>query len=246
MPAGSPEGGYSKNVRHGQLVIPARPPSAYGFFAALGQLDVQPLLDGKYKNSAQRYSGWSCICHARGLRQGDPLSPPLFVLAMDVLNSLFKHTDNARLLTPLQPRVMKYRLFLYADDLVVFIAPVLQDVRVVRAVLQVFATWLGLRTNIAKCTITPIQCSDDDVAQVQQAFPCQVVHSPCKYLGVPLSVHQLRKEDLQPLADSVTDRLPSWKARLILRAGRTTLTPCWLFQCTCRSWFMSTPGSSGW
>jgi hypothetical protein len=105
---------------------------------------------------------------AHGLRQGDLLSSLLLVLAMDVLllvlamdvlNALFKHADESRLLTPLQPRVMKYRVFLYADDLVIFLAPILQDVRAVRAILDIFAASSGLCTNVAKCSLSPIRCT---------------------------------------------------------------------------------------
>jgi hypothetical protein len=39
-----------------------------------------------------------------------------------------------------------------------------------------------------------------------------------------LSVHKLKKNDLQPLVDDVADRVPTWKARLMSIAGRTTLT----------------------
>jgi hypothetical protein len=43
-------------------------------------------------------------------------------------------------------------------------------------------------------------------------------------MRVLLSVHNIYKEDLHPVANSVTDRLSSWKARLMSRAGCTTLT----------------------
>jgi hypothetical protein len=55
-------------------------------------------------------------------------------------------------------------------------------------------------------------------------FPCQLMHFPCKYLGIPLSVQKLKKVKLLPLVDMVVDRLPTWKARFIMKAGWTTLT----------------------
>jgi hypothetical protein len=49
------------------------------------------------------------------------------------------------------------------------------------------------------------------------------VHFPFRYLGVPLSIRQLKKAELQPMVDEVTDRLPTWKSKHMSLAGRTML-----------------------
>jgi hypothetical protein len=56
------------------------------------------------------------IHHLGGLRQGDPLSPMLFILAMDVLNRLFTKAGEEGLLQPLGHRAIKFRCSMYADD----------------------------------------------------------------------------------------------------------------------------------
>jgi hypothetical protein len=164
------------------------------------------------------------ICHARGLRQGDPLSLLLFVIAMEALNAIFHQADADGLFTSLHASTIRYSLSLYADDLVFFVAPCAADFIMVKAIMNTFAQTSGLHTNVSKCQITHIRCTEDQVTMVMQWFPAQLVRFPCKYLGVPLLVYALKKCDLMPLVDAGADCLPSWKAKLMNKFGRTLLT----------------------
>ena len=163
------------------------------------------------------------IYHARGLRQGDPLSPLLFVLVMEVLNALFAEADRQGQLTPLPGNTIRYRASIYADDLVVFLAPCPLDFSCIRQLLEVFAGASGLATNLDKCTITPIRCDDADVEQVLHVFPCRIQPFPLTYLGAPLSTSRLARADEQHIVDKVAARIPTWKGKLLTSVGRATL-----------------------
>jgi hypothetical protein len=95
------------------------------------------------------------ICHARGLRQGDRLSPMLFLLVMEVLNGLFRKADSWSLLQELPPRQIPFRLSMYADDMVLFLSPILKDLQLDNAIFEMFHGTSGLGCNVAKCQFVP-------------------------------------------------------------------------------------------
>jgi len=163
------------------------------------------------------------IHHQRGLRQGDPLSPMLFILVMDVLCHLVKKAADEQLLQPLARRALQHRISLYADDVVLFLRPSASDIEITLDILQLFGNASGLTTNLQKSSVLPIQCNEEDKIVLQDSLPCQVSEFPCKYLGVPLSPYKLTKAQAQPIIEKIADRLPSWKADLLTKAGRTIL-----------------------
>ena len=183
--------------------------------ALLSTASTKILLNGRPGNR---------ICHARGLRQGDPLSPMLFVLVMEVLNGLIGYADQNGFLSPLPIRASRCRASLYADDLVVFLTPVHEDVAIMMEILRIFGEALGLFRNMDKCVATPIQCSPDQTEFFRSLFGCRVADFPCRYLGIPLSVHKLKRSDEQTLINAVASRILAWKGSLLNLAGRATLT----------------------
>ena len=109
---------------------------------------------------------------------------------------------------------------MYADDVVIFLRPSAADISTTLNILDLFGKASGLRNNEQKSNVFPIQCPTDDLVLVQNLLPFERSEFPCKYLGIPLSLHKLTREQIQSIIDRVADRLPSWKADLMTRAGR--------------------------
>ncbi|KAM0830041.1 hypothetical protein ACQ4PT_066474 [Festuca glaucescens] len=97
------------------------------------------------------------ILHARGLCQGDPLSPQLFMLAMEVVTLLFSLAVDHGLLSPIGTCSKIQRLSNYADDIVLFVKPTAGDLVTVRQLLEVFGVSSGLHINYRKTSATVIR-----------------------------------------------------------------------------------------
>jgi hypothetical protein len=164
------------------------------------------------------------IAHARGLRQGDPISPMIFIIVMEVLNSLIREANQRSTLSPLPGQGITHQAPLYADDLVVLTAPMPNDLQCLSKILQLFAGASGLVTNFNKCVETPIHCNEETIAALHQVFSCIVSPFPGKYLGIPLSLRRLNRAVEQPVVDAIASRIPTWKSGLLTNAGRVLLT----------------------
>lgn len=98
------------------------------------------------------------VVHECGLRQGDPVSPILFVVVIDVLNHMFQRVVQAGTLQRLTPRLAAPTISLFADDVVIFSHTEPSQLAAIQEILHTFGIASGLRMNFAKCFVTPIQC----------------------------------------------------------------------------------------
>jgi hypothetical protein len=81
----------------------------------------------------------------------------------------------------------------------------------------------GMRINYHKSELIPCNLSEDQIHSVAHLFGSPVGAFPIKYLGVPLHYDKLRREDIQPLVDSILKRVASWRRKLLSHAAKVTL-----------------------
>lgn len=122
----------------------------------------------------------------RGVRQGDPLSPLLFVLAADLLQSVINDVANNHILQhPLGDSFGgDYPIVQYADDTLIIMPADEQQLLSLKSILDTYAVSTGLRVNFMKSSLVPINVEPHKASSLAAAIGCQVGSMPFTYLGL--------------------------------------------------------------
>jgi hypothetical protein len=163
------------------------------------------------------------IHHARGLRQGDPTSPMLFVAGMEVLTCLMVKAEEDMIFKSLPGIKPLQRISIFADDVVLFIRREVNELIATKEILRIFGGASGLKVNYSKTTATLIRGSEELEERVKACLGCNIAKFPIKYLGLPLALRPLTRAEWQPWLDGVTHFLPPWQRGMIARASRLIL-----------------------
>jgi hypothetical protein len=155
----------------------------------------------------------------RGVRQGDALSPYLFLLMADVLQKMIKQDGGIR-----HPAIEgSCPVLQYADDTLLLVRAEVTDIRRLKKILDDFALASGLKINFNKSTLVPMHVPEQKLLRIVRSLQCQQGTFPQTYLGLPLSNVKLNLSAFAPLISKTDRRLAGWQAALLNHQGRLVL-----------------------
>lgn len=166
------------------------------------------------------------IIPQRGLRQGCPLSPYLFLICSEALSSLINNAEAKN-----KPHGLKVNLrslsishLLFADDSLIFLRANKEEGTALKNILQLYEAASGQKVNFQKSALSVSPGTSQDVIDDLKAiFEREIVSCHSQYLGLPSTISRNKKNVFAHIKKRVNKKVGGWNDRLFSGGGKEVL-----------------------
>jgi hypothetical protein len=161
----------------------------------------------------------------RGLKQGDPLAPFLFLLVVEGLGGVMTRAGDLGLFKGFKicgdgPIISHLQ---YADDTLCIGEASIENLWTLKAILRGFELASGLKVNFWKSCLIGINVCNTFMESACDFLNCKRGGIPFKYLGLPVGANPRRLSTWDPMVAKIRRKLNCWGNKHISFGGRLVL-----------------------
>jgi len=158
----------------------------------------------------------------RGLRQGDPLAPFLFIVVAEGLAGLVRQSVKSNLLSGIKvgSKEVEVSFLQFADDTLFFCEESGSNVITMKSILRGFELASGMKINFHKSKLADINVQSNNLLCYSKGLNYNHMGTPFKYLGLEVGGNPRKKSFWEPVVNKLKTRLSVWKGRFLSMVGR--------------------------
>ncbi|XP_058078534.1 uncharacterized protein LOC131226828 [Magnolia sinica] len=162
---------------------------------------------------------------SRGLRQGDPLFPFLFLAVGDALSRMLSKGQMERIISSFKIKGMESPIshIQFADNTLFFCEADLVNVSNLHTIVWCFEAVSGLKVNMKKSKMFGVNIGEEEVENFTEFFGCSKGSLPTMFVGLSLCVGKPPKVLWDKVIDCFETYLARWKCRYLSLGGRLSL-----------------------
>lgn len=162
---------------------------------------------------------------SRGLRQGDPLSPFLFIIMVESLGRLINRAREKALLVGIKitSNMEPITHQQFVDDTMLFGSSSHMEAYGIKNILNNYTNISDQEINTIKSNITFFNTNKELQTSILKILKFNEGEPPCKYLGLPLDKGTRSSSLWNQVVSKITNIISSWKGKWLSSTGKATL-----------------------